>query len=105
MRLKCPIVPVGCSGSDLVYPGSSPWGKKGECVYRIGEPIAYGSTPEYKLEEVFEPFTRESQIRFGDKFEALAALVTERIDGLLDEPYRYSAEVSPDERSDGDRFV
>lgn len=105
LRLKCPIVPVGCSGSDLVYPGSSPWGKKGECIYRIGEPIAYRSIPEYEVGEDFQPFTRDSQVRFGDKFEALAAVVTERINQLLDEPYRLSSEATKNDRSESERFV
>jgi 1-acyl-sn-glycerol-3-phosphate acyltransferase len=37
--LGAPIVPIGCNGSDKVYPGNSPFAKGGRIVYRVGHPI------------------------------------------------------------------
>lgn len=105
LYLKCPIVPVGCSGSDLLYPGNSPWAKGGECVYRIGEPIRYGSIPEYEIHEKFQPFAPEDQIRHKDRFSKLAAVITDRIDLLLEEPYRLHSGSSNVERSEDASFV
>ena len=36
---RIPVVPVGCSGGDKIYPGGNPWAKRGEVTYRIGKPI------------------------------------------------------------------
>ena len=103
--LKCPVVPIGCNGSDQVYPGSSPFGKKGECIYRIGEAIQYGSIPEYKLDEEFDPFTKEAEIKFGSHFESFAEAVTRRINPLLDEAYQIDDQSKlPDDR-EAKRFL
>ena len=47
LRYQKTIVPVGCNGCDLVYTGSLPIGKKGNVVYRIGEPIPYGELSDF----------------------------------------------------------
>ena len=104
-HLKCPVVPVGCNGSDTAYPGVSPWASKGECVYRIGEPIDHGSVPEYEINEPFQPFSSEADRELGPRFKQLADLVTRRIDSLLDEPYRLRNESEKSVRDEGNRFV
>lgn len=111
LHLRIPIVPVGCNGADLVYPGASPFARRGRIVYRIGEPIAPAEVQAClaaggfaPVTEDFAPFSAEAERRFGAEFAQVAALVTERIDGLLDSEYRLAPE--PDAASRGvDRFV
>lgn len=103
--LGADIVPVGCSGSDVVYPGGSFVAKPGRIVYRIGEPMPPSAFDDLVPDEPFEPFTRGAEEKHRDAFQAMVDRVMDRIDGLVDEPYRYSQ----DRRSDGtrgtDRFV
>jgi 1-acyl-sn-glycerol-3-phosphate acyltransferase len=105
LHLRIPIVPVGCNGSDLVYPGASPFARRGRIVYRIGEPIASDDLRDYPVAEDFFPFSAEAERRFGDAFEGVAALVTDRIDALLDPEYRRVPEVSAPTTRGVDRFV
>lgn len=83
-----PIVPVGCSGSDHCYPGGSPVARKGHIVYRLGEPITAAELSAYQPAEPFVPFTPEAERDHRERFQALVDLVMDRIDPLLDEPYR-----------------
>lgn len=104
LHLQIPIVPVGCNGSDLVYPGASPFARSGRIVYRIGEPIEPGELAPFAIGEPFAPFSAEAERRFGDRFDGVAGLVTERIDALLDPEYRMAP--AADAASRGvDRFV
>ena len=105
LHLRLPIVPVGCNGSDGLYPGSSPWAQRGRVVYRIGEPIAYESIPELHVRERFAPFTPDAEEKHRTKFQALADLVTARIDALLDEPYRLTGDAGSDATRGVDRFL
>jgi 1-acyl-sn-glycerol-3-phosphate acyltransferase len=105
LHLRLPIVPVGCNGSDGLYPSASPWAKRGRVVYRIGEPIDYDSIAHLHVAERFAPFTPDAEEKHREKFEALAALVTERIDGLLDEPYRLAPDAGRDATRGVDRFL
>ena len=106
LHLRIPIVPVGCSGSDLLYPGASPVARRGRVVYRIGESIPYDALRAHHVPEAYAPFSAEAEQRHGERFAAVAALVTDRIDALLDPAYRRA-----DEREGGplvrgvDRFV
>lgn len=103
--LKCPVVPVGCNGSDFAYPGGSPWASKAECVYRIGEPIYHGSIPEYEMKESFQPFTAESDHEYGPRFKDFANVITHRINDLLDEPYQLDEDGEGASRNESDRFI
>lgn len=105
LHWKIPIVPVGCSGSDKVYPGSSPWAKGGHIVYRVGEPLRYEDLRQFHTPEPFEPFTREAETRHAARFQALADLVMERIEPLVDEPYRFSGDRASDGEQGTRRFV
>jgi 1-acyl-sn-glycerol-3-phosphate acyltransferase len=105
LHLKLPVVPVGCNGTDQIYPGSSPFAKKGHAVYRIGEPIHYESIPEFHIGEDYEPFSSDSEQRHRERFEGFASMLTERIDELLDPEYRLLRETASDAASGSDRFI
>jgi 1-acyl-sn-glycerol-3-phosphate acyltransferase len=105
LHLKMPIVPVGCNGSDTLYPGANPWAKKGRAIYRIGEPIPYTDLAAFQIKERFEPFSSEAETRYAANFEGVAALVTDRIEALLDEPYRRSENDRTDSIESSNRFL
>jgi len=105
LHLKLPIVPVGCNGSDRLYSGSNPFARSGRVVYRIGEPIRYEDIAHLHVEERFEPFTPDAEQKHRERFEALAALVTDRIEPLLDEPYRRAPDAGADSTQGSDRFI
>lgn len=105
--LGADIVPVGCNGSDGVYPGNSPFAKGGRIVYRIGDPITLDG-PEigaYRVKAPFSPFTREAMGRHAEDFEAITAVVMERINALLDPEYQFSEDRAPDGVQGVNRFV
>ena len=99
------IVPVGCNGSDRVYPGDSPLAQSGEIVYRIGEPIGADQRSEFAIDEAFEPFTPEAEHRHRDRFQAFVDLVMERINELLDPRYQFRDEQESDGVQGARRFV
>ncbi len=105
LHLKLPIVPIGCNGSDVLYPGASPWAKKGRAVYRIGEPIAYEDIARFHIDEPFAPFSPDAETKHAERFQGLADFVTDRIEALLDEPYRRAQEAGQDALQGVDRFL
>jgi hypothetical protein len=105
LHLGLPIVPVGCNGTDRLYPGGSPWAKHGRALYRFGEPIRYEDVPELHVDGGFAPFTPDAERRHADKFEALADRVTECIEPLLDEPYRRAPDAGSDATRGAERFI
>ena len=104
MHLGRSVVPVGCIGSDRCYPSSSPIAKRGHIVYRIGEPIAPGEGPGW-VEAPFEPFTPEAERAHREDFQRFVDAIMERIDGLLDPPYRFGQGDSSGGVDGSDRFV
>ncbi|MGF1467115.1 MAG: lysophospholipid acyltransferase family protein [Sandaracinaceae bacterium] len=90
MHLRRTVVPVGCNGTDKVYPGGSPFARAGTVTYRFGEPLTPSDVADLLPEEPFVPFTREAEERHRDAFDAYVERIMERIDGLLDDEYRYS---------------
>lgn len=88
LHLKVPIVPVGCNGSDGVYPGASPFAGRGRIVYRVGQPIPYEEFSALHIHEPFVPFSAKAEADHSQKFHALADLVIDRIEPLLDPEYR-----------------
>ena len=105
-HLGTAIVPVGCNGSDRVYPGGSPFAKGGDIVYRIGRPLLLDG-PElgaYRVTTPFVPFSNAAGEAHGAAFQAATDVVMQHIDGLLDEEYRFA-----DGTSDGvekmNRFI
>lgn len=105
LYLRIPIVPVGCNGSDRLYPGGSPVARRGRVVYRIGEPIDYAALRAHHVGEDYHPFSAEAERRHAECFKGVAALVTERIDALLDPEYRLSPEAGSTTRRGVERFV
>jgi 1-acyl-sn-glycerol-3-phosphate acyltransferase len=97
MHLERPVVPVGCNGSDRVYPGSSPIARRGRIVYRFGDPIAPASVQDWVPRGTFEPFTPEAEAAHGETFQRYVDDVMEKIDALLDPEYQFS----PDRGSSG----
>jgi len=83
------VVPVGCNHSDKVYTGSLPFARSGKIVYRVGDPVSVeDDLKEYRIPEPFRLFSRESQKKYRDRFEAVTRILMERINGLVDEEYR-----------------
>lgn len=104
MKHRCTIVPVGCNGSDRLYPGGSPLARGGEVVYRIGEPIRPEDYADVQVDD-FTPFDPASERTHRANFQALVDRVMERIDGLVDEPYRFSDDGEADGVRGTDRFL
>jgi 1-acyl-sn-glycerol-3-phosphate acyltransferase len=109
LHLKMPIVPVGCNGSDIVYPGASPFAGRGKIVYRIGNPIPYEELSAFHIDEPFVPFSARAERDHVLKFQGVTDLVIDRIEPLLDPEYR-RAEIAGGEPMDpgeqgSDRFV
>jgi 1-acyl-sn-glycerol-3-phosphate acyltransferase len=83
------IIPVGCNNSDAVYTGSLPFAKSGWITYRVGEPLSLDNQlKEFKIEEPFTLFSKESQQKYKRQFEQVTDIVMENINRLLDEKYR-----------------
>ncbi|MBA4392437.1 MAG: hypothetical protein C0407_02680 [Desulfobacca sp.] len=83
------IIPVGCNNSDAVYSGSLPFAKSGRITYQIGEPLSFDNQlREYRIEEPFTPFSKDSQRKYQRQFQEVTRIVMEQIDQLLDEKYR-----------------
>ncbi len=99
------IVPVGCSGCDQLYPGGSPWARGGTVTYRFGEPMTAAELAEFRPGEPFEPFTPAAEAAHRGVFQALADRVMERIDRLVDEPYRFSTDLESGGVEGSSRFV
>ncbi|MBW2240549.1 MAG: 1-acyl-sn-glycerol-3-phosphate acyltransferase [Deltaproteobacteria bacterium] len=105
-HLGVDIVPVGCNGSDGLYPGASPFSSGGKVVYRIGAPIRLEG-PElapFRVTEPFHPFTLEAGIH-REAFQGMTDVVMDHINELLDEPYQYGDDHGSDGVSGMDRFV
>ncbi len=105
LKHKATIVPIGCNGSDRVYPGGSPVAKRGNIVYRVGDPIRYEDMATWHIGEDFTPFTLAAESAHRDKFQGLVDHVMERIDPLLDDEYRFSRDQESGGVSGVDRFL
>ncbi len=91
LRTGHPIIPIGCNGSDEVYPGDMPVTSGGEVVYRIGEPIEHDAElADFQIEDEYTPFT-DSAEPHGDVFRGATDVVMSRINDLLDPQYRREA--------------
>ncbi|MCP4908476.1 MAG: 1-acyl-sn-glycerol-3-phosphate acyltransferase [bacterium] len=105
LHLEIPIVPIGCNGSDHVYPGGSPFGKKGRITYRVGDPIHYSDLAAFHIEEDYAPFSATAERDFSEQFKAVAALVTDRIESMLDSEYQRNPKAESAEERGAERFV
>lgn len=105
MHLGLPVIPVGCSGSDKVYPGSSPIGRPGRIVYRFGEPIRQANAAAWVESGSFEPFTAEAEATHRDCFQRYVDDVMNRINNLVDPEYQFSADGGSQGVAGSHRFV
>jgi 1-acyl-sn-glycerol-3-phosphate acyltransferase len=105
LRYQKTIVPVGCNGCDLIYPGSLPIAKKGKVVYRVGDPIRYEELSEFHIDAPFEPFSAEAEHEHREKFQGAVDLVMDRINDLLDPKYQYSEDLESTGVSGTSRFI
>ena len=105
LKLNRPIVPVGCNGSDKVYPGSSPVAKGGTIVYRFGDPIPVEEMAPFCPDEDFEPFNPADEASHHKKFRALTDLVMRRINDCLDPEYQFATDGESDGVTGVRRFL
>lgn len=100
------IMPIGCNGSDRVYPGNSPLAKGGHIIYRFGELLSLDG-PEigpHRVRADFAPFTPEAN-PYREKFKAATEVVMQRINLLLDEEYQFSEDRQSDGVAGMNRFL
>lgn len=90
LHLGATIVPVGCSGSNRVYPGGSPSAKPGRIVYRFGRPMTPDAFADLAPPRTFVPFGRVDEERYGPVFQAVTDRVMDALNELVDPEYRYA---------------
>ena len=106
LKTGVPVIPVGCNGSDKLYPGLSPFAKRGTVVYRIGEPMTMdGDLAPFAIHEPFEPFTPAAEAKFGETFQAATDLIMARINNLLDPEYQFAGDTHGVSGDGAARFV
>ncbi|NOY90502.1 MAG: hypothetical protein GXP55_04770 [Deltaproteobacteria bacterium] len=105
LRHSRTIVPIGCNGSDLVHPGSSPLPRAGRIVYRFGDPVRLDASSPFHIEEEYEPFTAEAETRHGATFQALVDDLMLRINELVDPEYQFADAHESEGVSGTGRFV
>ncbi len=106
LHTGAPVVPIGCSGSDRCYPGNLPFSHGGQITYRIGQPLTHDKElAPFLPPGPFVPFTASAE-PYHDHFQRLTDLLMDRINHLVDPPYRYGGQVgvTPAERG-AKRFV
>jgi 1-acyl-sn-glycerol-3-phosphate acyltransferase len=97
-HLSTPIVPVGCNGSNRLYPGNSPFSRGGRVVYRIGRPLEVDG-PElapYRVPPEILPLTTQARRVYGDRYQAITQVVMNRINELLDSEYQFATDAASD---------
>lgn len=96
------IVPVGVSGSDLLYPGDRPFSKGGHVHYCVGAPFDPAAEKDEPAD--FIPLTIQASRDHGKRFEEITHRLMDCINELLPDEYRYEPE--PIEHSAGaERFL
>ncbi len=106
LKTGVPVIPVGCNGSDKLYPGLSPFAKRGTVIYRIGEPMTIDSDlAPFAIHEPFEPFTPAAEAKFGETFQAATDLIMARINNLLDPEYQFAGDTHGVSGDGAARFV
>ena len=105
--LGAAIIPVGCNGSDKLYPGNLPLSKGGRVVYRVGKPLAVDG-PElspYRVSDSVRPLSDEAGRRFGTRYTAITEVVMKQINELLDPEYQFAEDQQSDGTEGVGRFV
>ncbi len=98
LALSMPIVPVGISGADQVYLGNGPLTRGGAFRLRFGEPF---DVDPGVVEQGFRPFHPDDQRRNEEALQAQVDEVMRRLDGLVDQSYRFR----PHSKREDDRSV
>ena len=106
-RLRAPIVPIGCSGSDLCHKGSNPWAKGGTITYRIGVPLGIDDPKivNHQIPTKFVPFSANAHQLYRSSFQSITDVVMDEINELVDPPYRYSSNKESDGVQGIERFM
>ncbi len=104
MKYRKTIVPIGCNGSEVLYPGGNPLARGGEVTYRFGHPIRPADYADVQVDG-FTPFHPPDEHTHRPQFQALVDRVMTAIDGLLDPRYRFGDDPSADGVSGTDRFL
>ena len=106
-RLRAPIIPIGCSGSDLCHTGVNPWAKGGTITYRIGNPISIDNPKiiNHKVPTDFVPFSANAHQLYRESFQAIIDVVMDEINDLVDPPYQYSKDKESDGVQGVERFM
>lgn len=89
LHLGATIVPVGCSGSDEIY-RRPPFTTPGRVIYRVGAPLFPAELSVFAEPARGRPFHRAHESAGRERHQALVDHVMDRIDGLVDEPYRFA---------------
>ncbi len=104
-HLGATILPVGCNGSDRLYPGNAPFSRGGRVIYRIGAPLEVDGPElrEHRVSGVL-PFSREAADHDA-RYQAITKVVMEHIAAQLDPEYRPEEHPSSAKVADPQRFV
>lgn len=87
LHLKVPILPVGVSGSDKIYPGNSARSLGGHVHYTIGD--LYDPSAEPDAPTNFMPLTIDASKRHGHAFAEITSHLMDRLNEILPEEYQY----------------
>jgi len=96
------IVPVGVSGSDLLYPGDSPFSKGGHVHYAVGEPFDPAEGIEVPS---FKPLTIKAFRDNSKLFDSLIQQLMERINNLLPAEYGFQESGRESAGEGAERFL
>ncbi|MCA9562425.1 MAG: 1-acyl-sn-glycerol-3-phosphate acyltransferase [Myxococcales bacterium] len=105
LKLRKTVVPIGCNGSDKIYPSANPWAKGGKVTLRVGRPISFEEMAPYHIDEPFEPFHPRDEAKHRVKFRGLTDMFMARINELLDPEYQFSPTRESDGVAGAKRFV
>lgn len=103
LHLKVPILPIGVSGSDKIYPGNSSRSKGGHVHYTVGE--LYDPSAEPDAPKDFLPLTIAASRQHGSVFNQLTSNLMDRLNVLLPEEYQFDPEGLANTRQGIRRFV
>lgn len=103
LHLRVPILPVGVSGSEKLYPGNSSRSRGGHVHYAIGD--LYFPHRELEAPSDFSPLTIAASRQHGDRFSALTTQLMDRINELLPEEYQYDPDGAEARRKGIGRFL
>lgn len=105
LRHEIPVIPVGCMGSEDVYPGTSPLAKGGDILYRLGKEMTFADAfADCRISEPYIPFTRDVA-PFGEEIQRATERITLAINDLLDAPYKLLSDTVEDNRAKAEQLI